>query len=119
MKIKEMKEKTVEFWNKNKDYLVLAGIVGSGCAITYTLGRITGTVKGMERAVELNKTEIGLGGWALGMVSDTGSFIADRYSNETTFGGAMNNMKEAIKLLSDPKNQEDVYGIMVLSKKNS
>ncbi len=118
MKIKEMKEKTVEFVKENKVYFgVAAGLAVYG-ATMWHLGKTLGFVTGSEETFKAYKDKIDLGEWAGDMIPKGTTFLADRYSNETTFGGAMNNMKEAIKLLNDPKNQENVYGIMVLSKKN-
>lgn len=118
MKIKEMKEKTVEFVKENKVYIsVAAGLAVYGFTM-WKLGHCHGYVSGSEDTFKVYKPKIELGEWAGDMIPKDTAFFANRYSNETTFGGAMNNMKEAIKLLSDPKNQEDVYGIMVLTKKN-
>lgn len=119
MKIKEMKEKGIEFVKENKVYLgVAAGLAGYGL-IMWRLGRCHGYANGSLDTFKAYKDKIDLGKWAGDMIPDGETFLADRYSNETTFNGAMNNMKEAVKLLCDPKNTEDVYGIMVLSKKNN
>lgn len=114
-----MKEKTVEFVKENKVYVgVAAGLAVYGFTM-WKLGHVNGYVSGSVDVFKTYKPKIELGKWAEDMIPEGTTFLADRYSNETTFGGAMNNMKEAIKLLNDPKNQEDVYGIMVLSKKNN
>lgn len=118
MKIKEMKQKTVEFVKENKAGLAVFGGVAAYGIGMYIWGHADGTKVGKTWAIRRFKEEISLGKWASDMVPSGTHFLADRYSNETTFGGAMNNMKEAVKLLSDPKNTENVYGIMVLSKKN-
>lgn len=118
MKIKEMKQKTVEFVKENKVYVgIAAGLAVYGFTM-WKLGHVHGYVSGSEDILKAYEPEINLGKWAGDMVPKNMMFMADRYSNETTFNGAMNNMKEAIRLLSDPKNQENVYGIMVLNKKN-
>lgn len=119
MKIKEMKEKGIEFVKENKVYLgIAAGLVGYGL-IMWNFGDGHGYAKGSADTFKAYKDKINLGKWVGDMIPKGATFLADRYSNETTFNGAMNNMKEAVKLLCDPKNTEDVYGIMVLSKKNS
>ena len=119
MKIKEMTKKGIEFVKKNKEYLgVAAGMAGYGF-IMWRLGHCHGYINGSVDTFKAYKDKIDLGEWAEDMIPKGATFLADRYSNETTFNGAMNNMKEAVKLLCDPKNTENVYGIMVLSKKNN
>lgn len=119
MKIKEMKEKGIEFVKENKVYISVAAGLAIYGATMWKLGHCHGYVSGSEDTFEAYQERIDLGEWAGDMVPKNITFLANRYPNEATFGGAMNSMKEAIKLLNDPKNQEDVYGIMVFSKKKN
>lgn len=118
MKIKEMKEKTVEFVKENKEIVALdcaALIFGGGMFI---LGRKTGFKSGAEAAVKYCRDEIRAGKFLNGLENGKGDYVRERFRNEELFDGAINPFKEAIKYLNDPKNTKNVCGIVVLTKKN-
>lgn len=118
MKIKEMKQKTVNFVKENKEIVALdcaALIFGGGMFI---LGRKIGFKSGAEATAKYCRDDIQAGRFLNGLERGSGNYLRERFRNEELLNGAVNPFKEAIKYLSDPKNTENVCGIVVLRKEN-
>ena len=72
----------------------------------WNFGDCHGYAKGSADTFKAYKDKIDLGEWVGDMIPKGATFLADRYSNETTFNGAMNNMKEAVLVFYNGKRIE-------------
>lgn len=119
MKIKEMKEKGIEFVKENKAALVLGGsmfVYGVGM---YLLGFGDGRKNGVRECYKHFKKDIGAGQFIRELECGPGHYKMERFFNEDRMSGKINSFTEAVKLLSDPENTENVCGLVVLSKENN
>lgn len=119
MKIKEMKEKGIEFVKENKATLAFGGSVFVYGVGMYLLGRIDGKKYGIKTCYKRFETEIQMGKLLRALECGDGNYRIERFCNRNRLNGNMNSFSEAVKYFADPKNTENVCGMMVLSKENS
>ena len=118
MKIKEMKQKTVEFVKENKVAIAFGGaafVYGVGM---YLWGLGNGQRSGVRECYKHFKTDIGAGQFVRGLECDPGNYKMERFFNEDRMSGKINSFTEAVKLLNDPENTKNIYGLVVLSKES-
>lgn len=118
MKIKEMKEKGIEFVKENKAAIAVGGSVFVYGVGMYLLGRIGGKKDGVKTCYKLFETEIKMGQLLRKLERGDGNYRFEQFSNRDRLNGNMNNFSEAVKYFADPKNTENVCGMVVLSKEN-
>lgn len=119
MKIKEMKEKGIEFVKENK-----AALAFGGTALVYSVGMYlwgfgNGRRNGVQECYKHFKKDIGAGQFIRELECGPGHYKMERFFNEDRMSGKINSFTEAVKLLSDPENTENVCGLVVLSKENN
>lgn len=119
MKIKEMKEKGIEFVKENKAAIAVGGSVFVYGVGMYLLGRKNGLVNGSKVTLKYFKDEIDGGRFLNGLENGAGDYIRERFRNEAHLDNAFNPFEEAVKHLSNPENTKNVCGIVVLTKKNN
>lgn len=118
MKIKEMKEKTVEFVKENKIAIAFGGtafVYGVGM---YLWGLGDGRRSGVKECYKHFKDDIGAGRFVRELECGPGHYKMERFFNEDCMSGKINSFTEAVKLLSDPENTKNINGLVVLSKEN-
>lgn len=119
MKMKEMKEKGIEFVKENKAAIAVGGSVFVYGVGMYLLGRKNGLVNGSKATLKYFKDEIDGGRFLNGLENGAGDYIRERFRNEAHLDNAFNPFEEAVKHLSNPENTKNVCGIVVLTKKNN
>lgn len=119
MKIKEMKEKGIEFVKENKAAIAVGGSVFVYGVGMYLWGRIGGKKDGVKTCYKQFETEIKMGQLLRRLECGDGSYRVEQFFNRDRLNGSMNTFSEAVKYFADPKNTENVCGMVVLSKENS
>lgn len=119
MKIKEMKEKGIEFVKENKVALVFGGSVFAYGVGMYLGGRIGGKKDGIKTCYKQFETEIQMGQLLRKLECGDGHYHLEQFFNRDRLNGNMNTFSEAVKYFADPKNTENVCGMVVLSKENN
>lgn len=118
MKIKEMKEKGIEFVKEHEVEIAFGGaafIYGVGM---YLWGRIDGCKVGKNQAIRTFARDIYIGQFTRELEVDPGKYILDRFFNNDLLNGKINSFSKAVELLGDPENTKDVVGMVVVTKKN-
>lgn len=119
MKIKEMKEKGIEFVKENKAAIVVGGSVFVYGVGMYLWGIIGGCKVGKNQAIRSFAKDIRFGMFARELeYKGDGQYIFDRFVNEDRFNGKINSFNKAVELLSDPENTKDITGIIICRKEN-
>lgn len=118
MKIKEMKEKGIEFVKENKAALAFGGSVFIYGVGMYLWGRIGGKKEGAKTCYEQFESRIRAGQFLKDLECGSGTYHAERFFNENRLDGNMNSFSEAVKYFVDPENTKNVCGMVVLTKKN-
>lgn len=119
MKIKEMKEKGIEFVKENEVALAFGGSVFIYGVGMYLWGFGDGRKNGVRECYKHFKNDIGIGQFTRELEVHPGAYILDRFFNEDRFNGKINSFTEAAKLLNDPENTKDIVGMVICKKKNS
>ena len=119
MKIKEMKEKSIEFVKKNKAVLAFGGSVFVYGVEMYLFGRIDGCKVGKNRAIRDFAQDIHIGMFARELEVESGKYTFDRFFNEDHFNGKINSFNKAVELLGDPENTKDIAGMVICRKENN
>lgn len=118
MKIKEMKEKTVEFIKENKAAIAVGGSVfvyGVGMCL---YGIKTGRKLGEKEAIQRFAQDIRIGMFTRELEMYPGKYTLDRFFNEDHLNGKINSFNTAVKLLGDPENTKDIVGMVICRKEN-
>ncbi len=118
MKIKEMKEKGIEFVKKNEVTIAFGGaafVYGVGM---YLYGRKDGCKVGENRAIKRFAQDIRIGIFTRELEVDPGKYTLDRFFNESHFDGKINSFNKAVELLGDPENTKDIVGMVICRKEN-
>lgn len=118
MKIKEMKEKGIEFVKENKEAIAVGRSVFVYGVGMYLWGRIGGCKVGKHQAIRSFAQDIRIGQFTRGLEVDDGKYIWDRFLNEDHFNGKINSFNKAVELLGDPENTKDIVGMVICRKKN-
>lgn len=118
MKIKEMKQKTVNFVKENGPGLAVFGGVAAYGIGMYLYGRNDGLKAGQTFMLKRFGKDIRIGMFARELERDPGKYTFDRFFNEDHFDGKINSFNEAVKLLGDPENTKNIVGIMLCRKEN-
>lgn len=119
MKIKEMKEKGIEFVKENKEAIAVGGSVFVYGVGMYLWGRIAGCKVGKHQAIRSFAQDIRIGQFTRELEVDDGKYILDRFFNEAIFNGKINSFNKAVELLGDPENTKDIVGMVICRKENS
>lgn len=118
MKIKEMKEKGIEFVKENKAVIAVGGSVFVYGVGMYLWGRIGGYKVGRHQTIRSFAQDIHIGMFARELEVDEGKYIFDRFFNEDHFNGKINSFSKAVELLGDPENTKDIVGMVICRKEN-
>lgn len=118
MKIKEMKEKGIEFVKENKAALAFGGSVFVYGVGMYLHGRIGGCKVGKKQAIRDFAQDIHIGMFARELEVEPGKYTFDRFFNEDHFNGKINSFNKAVELLGDPENTKDIVGMVICRKEN-
>lgn len=118
MKIKEMKEKGIEFVKENKAAIAVGGSIFVYGVGMYLYGRIGGKRDGIKACCKQFETEIKMGQLLRKLECGDGHYHVEQFFNRDRLNGNMNSFSEAVKYFADPKNTENVCGMVVLSKEN-
>lgn len=119
MKIKEMKEKTIEFVKENKVAIAFGGtafVYGFGM---YLWGLGNGRRYGVQECYKYFKKDIGAGQFIRELECGPGHYKMERFFNEDRMSGKINSFTEAVRLLNDPENTKNIHGLVVLTKENN
>lgn len=119
MKIKEMKEKTIEFVKENKIAIAFGGSVFVYGVGMYLWGFGDGRKNGVKECYKHFKDDIGVGRFVRELECGPGHYKIERFFNEDRMSGKINSFTEAVKLLNDPENTKNIHGLVVLSKENN
>lgn len=119
MKIKEMKEKGIEFVKENKAALAFGGSVFVYGVEMYLYGRIIGCKVGKKQAIRDFAQDIRIGMFARELEVEPGKYTFDRFFNEDRFNGKINSFNKAVELLGDPENTKDIVGMVICRKENN
>ena len=120
MKIKEMKEKTVEFVKENKAAIAVGGSMFAYGIGMYLWGRNDGSKVGQTWTLKHYGDDIRIGAFARELeCKGYGQYMFDRFANEGFFNGKINSFAEAVKLLNDPENTKNITGIVICRKENN
>lgn len=119
MKIKEMKEKGIEFVKENKEAIAVGGSIFVYGVGMYLYGRIGGKRDGIKTCCKQFETEIKMGQLLRKLECGDGHYHIEQFFNRDRLNGNMNSFSEAVKYFADPKNTENVCGMVVLSKENN
>ncbi len=119
MKMKEMKEKTVEFVKENKAAIAFGGsmfVYGVGM---YLWGRNDGSKAGQTWMLKHYGEDIRIGMFTRELkCKGDGKYNFDRFFNEDLFNGKINSFNKAVKLLGDSENTKNIAGIVICRKEN-
>lgn len=115
MKIKEMKEKGIDFVKENKDAIAVGGSLFVCNIGMYLWGRRDG----IKTCCKQLETEIKMGQLLRKLECGDGHYHVEQFFNRDRLNGNMNSFSEAVKYFADPKNTENVCGMVVLSKENN
>lgn len=119
MKIKEMKEKGIEFVKENKAAIAVGGSVFVYGVGMYLWGRIGGCKVGKNQAIRSFMGDIDFGQFTRELEwKGDGQYTFDRFVNEDRFNGKINSFNEAVKLLGDPENTKNITGLIICRKEN-
>lgn len=118
MKIKEMKEKGIEFVKENKEAIAVGGSIFVYGVGMYLYGRIGGKRDGIRKCFEHYKRDIGVGRFTRELETQPGAYTLDRFFNEDHFNGKINSFSKAVELLGDPENTKDIVGMVICRKEN-
>lgn len=120
MKIKEMKEKGIEFVKENKAAIAVGGSVFVYGVGMYLWGRIDGCKVGKHQAIRSFAQDIRFGMFTRELeYKGDGKYTFDRFFNEDSFNGKINSFNKAVELLSDPENTKDIAGMVICRKENN
>lgn len=119
MKIKEMKEKGIEFVKENKAAIAVGGSIFVYGVGMYLWGRIGGYKVGKHHAIRSFAQDIRIGQFTRELEVDDGKYILDRFFNEDIFNGKINSFNKAVELLGDPENTKDIVGMVICRKENN
>ena len=119
MKIKEMKEKGIEFVKGNKAAIAFGGAIFVYGVGMYLWGRIDGCKVGKNQAIRSFAQDIRIGMFTRELEIDPGKYTLDRFFNEDHFNGKINSFNKAVELLGDPENTKDIVGMVICRKENS
>lgn len=119
MKIKEMKEKGIEFVKENKAAIAVGGSVFVYGVGMYLWGIIDGCKVGKNQAIRDFAQDIRIGMFARELEVEPGKYTFDRFFNEDHFNGKINSFNKAVELLGDHENTKDIVGMVICRKKNN
>lgn len=119
MKIKEMKEKGIEFVKENKAAIAFGGSLFICNIGMYLWGRIDGCKVGKHQAIRSFAKDIRFGMFTRELeYKGDGKYTFDRFLNEDRFNGKINSFNKAVELLGDPENTKDIVGMIICRKEN-
>ena len=118
MKIKEMKEKGIEFVKENKVALAFGGSIFIYGVGMYLWGRNDGSKVGQTYMLKRYGNDIRIGMFTRELEVHPGKYTLDRFFNEDHFNGKINSFNKAVELLNDPENTKDIAGIVICRKEN-
>lgn len=118
MKIKEMKEKGIDFVKENKAAIAFGGAMFVYGVGMYLYGIKTGRKMGEKQTIQRFAQDIRIGMFTRELEVDPGKYTLDRFFNESHFDGKINSFNKAVELLGDPENTKDIVGMVICRKEN-